>query len=110
MRPSALRPMLLLLAMPLAGCWIDPALGPTAVVGGTSVVLTGRTPVDHVASWATGQDCSIVRLERRENWCAPPPGPPQPQPFCTRSLGAVDCWTAPPPSAVTQRGVADPPR
>lgn len=101
---------LLLLIVPLAGCGVEPLLGPAAVVGGASVVLTGRTPVDAVASWATGADCSVVRLERREPWCAPPPAPPAPPPYCTRSLGAVDCWTSPPLGTQPQRGVADPPR
>lgn len=99
---------LLLGAALLGGCGLEPALAPAAAVGGASLVLTGRMPVDHAASWWTGQECSVVRLERRESYCAPPPGPPAPQPYCTRSLGAVDCWTAPPPGA--GRGVADPPR
>ncbi len=96
-------PLLLL----LPACGLEPALGPAVVAGGASVILTGRTPVDHVVSWATGADCSVVRLERREPYCAQPT-PPAPVPFCTRSLGAVDCWTA--PGAVPGRGVADPPR
>lgn len=102
--------MSLLLPPLLGACALEPALGPAAVVGGASVILIGRTPVDQVASWITGQDCSVVRLERREPYCAAPPGPPPAPPFCTRSLGAVDCWTAPPLGSEPQRGVADPPR
>ncbi len=97
---------LCLLAPLLAGC-LEAAAGPAAVIGGTSVVLTGRTPIDHVASLVSGQDCSVVRLERRESWCAPYPGAPAPPVFCTRSLGSVDCWTTPPTGA--GRSVADPP-
>jgi hypothetical protein len=102
----------LVLALPaLAGCQIGPTVaatsGPILVASGASLVLTGRTPVDHVASWVTGRDCSLVHVERREAWCAPPAAPPAPQAFCTRSLGAVDCWTAPPSGAA--RPVADPP-
>jgi hypothetical protein len=110
MRRKIRPPVLLLACLSLAGCGMEPALGPAAAVGGASIVLTGRTPVDHVASWVTGEDCSIIRLERRESWCAPPPGPPAAQPFCTRSLGSVDCWTTPPLASGPQRGVADPPR
>jgi hypothetical protein len=106
-RPRPPRCLVLALPLLLAGCVAEQAIGPAAVVGGASVVLTGRTPVDHVASLITGQDCSVVRLERRESWCAPPPGPPPPQAFCTPSLGRVDCWTVPPPGAARQ--VADPP-
>lgn len=106
-RPAARR-VALVLALPLAlaGC-LEAALGPAAAVGGASLVFTGRTPIDHVASLATGRDCSAVRLERYQPWCAPLPGPPEPQPFCTRTLGAVDCWTRPPDFASGQ--LANPP-
>jgi hypothetical protein len=99
----------LLAVLALAGCALEPVLAPAAVLGGASLVFTGKTPVDHLAGWVTGQDCSAVRLETRGPWCvalAPLPGP---APFCTRSLGGVDCWTAPPPGA-PRLGVADPGR
>jgi hypothetical protein len=97
-----------LLALPaLASCALEPVLGPAAAVSGVSLAITGKTPLDHVASLASGQDCSAVRYERRGPWCLPHPGPPPPQPYCTRSLGAVDCWTSPPPGAPLL-GVADP--
>ncbi len=89
----------------LPGCGLEPAIGPAAAIGGASLILTGRTPVDHLVGWARGADCSVVRLERRDPYCAQPTSP-APPPFCTRSLGAVDCWTA--PGAVAGRGVADP--
>ena len=109
MRPAV--PLLLLPpVLALGACALEPALGPAAAVGAASLVLTGRTPVDHVASLVTGQDCSAVRLERRLPYCAPHPGPPAPPPYCTRSLGGVDCWTAPPLDSAPQRGLADPPR
>jgi hypothetical protein len=80
----------LLLPLPLLAC------GPEALVvapaaGAASLALTGRTPVDHLAGWATGLDCSGVRLERYGPWCV---GPRQeaPAPRCSRSLGSVDCW------------------
>jgi hypothetical protein len=97
--------MVPLIAMPLAGCMLEAALGPAAVVGATSLVLIGRTPVDVVASLATGQDCSAVNLERRHPYCLAHPAAPEPPQFCTRSIGRVDCWTVPPQGAT--RGVAD---
>lgn len=102
-RPPALP--LLLCAAALGGCV------PEAVVGVTagSLVFTGKTPLDHVAGLVSGQDCSAVRWERHGPWCVTPPAAPAPPPFCTRSLGSVDCWTRPPPGAPL-RGVADPPR
>jgi hypothetical protein len=94
-----------LLALPLGGCLLESALGPAAVVGATSLVLIGKTPVDVVASLATGRNCSAVNLERRDPYCLAHPGPPEPAPFCTRTIGQVDCWTTPPPG--TGRGLAD---
>lgn len=103
---SASRLAVLVLPFALGGCW-EAALGPAAAVGGASLIFTGKTPIDHVASLATGRDCSAVRLERYQPWCAPLPGPPASLPFCTRSLGAVDCWTRPP--EFSGRQMADPP-
>lgn len=104
-----IRPPLLavILALPLGGCWIDPLLGPLAITNAASLVLTGGTTVDHVASLVTGRNCSAVRIEQRLPWCAPPPGPPPVTAFCTRSLGAVDCWAWPPSGSQSQ--LADPP-
>jgi hypothetical protein len=99
-----------LIPLLLCGCEsaLGAAAGPALVLGGTSLVLTGRTPVDHVASLATGRDCSAVRLERGQDWCAPRPAAAAAVPvYCTRSLGAADCWTVPPLGAGRQ--VADPP-
>lgn len=93
-------PLLLLL---LPGC--EPLAVGAAVTAG-SVAVIGRTPVDAVVSAATGRDCSVVRLDRGQDYCKAEEAPPAPPPFCTRSLGRVDCWTAPLPG---RRGVADGP-
>lgn len=90
----------------LAAC---EAAGPIAAVAGGSVAVIGRTPVDVVASLVTGRDCSVVRLDRRQSYCAPVEEPPAAQPYCTRSLGSVDCWTVPPHARPPYRGVADGP-
>jgi hypothetical protein len=102
------RRFLLLMMLPLAACAGGDAIGPAAVVTGGFLIATGKTPVDIVASAVTGRECSVVRLEHWQSWCAPTPVV-QPTPYCTRSLGSVDCWTSPPPGAPRQ-GVADPVR
>lgn len=88
------------LALPLllCGCMAESLIGPAAVVSGASLVVTGRTPLDHVAGWVTGLDCSAVRLERHGPWCLAPAAPP-PQPLCARTLGSVDCWLPAAPAA-----------
>jgi len=87
---AVMRLILLLLPILLTGC-VEPLLGPAAVVSGASLVATGRTPVDHVAGWVSGMDCSAVRLERHGPWCVGPQEP-APQPICARTIGSVDCW------------------
>lgn len=47
------------------------------------------------ASAVTGRDCSIVRLDRGQTYCAPRDPTPPPQPFCTRTLGVANCWADP---------------
>ena len=93
----------------VGACGLEPLAVPAAGVSGASLVFTGKTPLDHVAGLAMRQDCSSVRWERHGPWCVPPPPPPLPTPFCTRSLGAVDCWTTPPETGAL-REVADPGR
>jgi hypothetical protein len=98
----------LLLLLVLPAC--DPAsLGATAAAGGGSVAVIGRTPVDAAVSLASGRDCSVVRLDRGLGYCRPAEPPPAPPPYCTRSLGRVDCWREPPLAFPMQRGVADGP-
>jgi len=87
----------------LAGC--EPVTIGAAVTAG-SVAVIGRSPVDAVVSAATGRDCSVVRLDRGQDYCRPQEAAPAPPAYCTRSLGRVDCWAAPLPG---RRGVADGP-
>jgi len=101
MRRPILVPMLLL----LAAC--DPTgVAAGAAVAGGSVAVIGRTPVDALVSVVSGRDCSVVRLDRGMSYCRPEEAPPGPPPFCTRSLGRVDCWAEP---VTGRRGVADGP-
>ena len=99
-----MRRLLPLLLLPLlAGC--EPlGIGAAATIG--SVAVIGRTPVDALVSVVAGQDCSVVRLDRGQSYCKPEEAPPAPPPFCTRSLGRIDCWAEPIPG---RRGVADGP-
>ena len=104
-----MRRALPLLLLALAGCDPQTRLALTALDIGV-VPVFGRTLPDLLVSGATGRDCSLVRVEQGKTYCRGEEPPPAPQPFCTRSLGTVDCWT----SAETQpaplrRGVADGP-
>lgn len=103
-----MRAILLAFVLSLAAC-SDPA-GVTAAVivaEGASVAVFGRGIGDIGVSAITGRDCSIVRLDRGQTYCAPRYLGPEPQAFCTRSLGVVDCWTDPATLPPDVHSVAD---
>lgn len=82
--PMLLMPMLALATLALSGC-----------SSGTD---------------SAGARCSLVRVEQGRTFCAPQEPPPSPPPFCTRSLGSVDCWSNPEAlNGPAPRGVADGP-
>lgn len=58
----------------------------------------------------TGIDCSMVRLQQGRPYCNVHEPPPAPPPFCTRSLGSVDCWANPQALNGSHTEVADGPR
>lgn len=102
--------MRVLLLLPLLVACTVPApvigLGAADVAG---VAVFGRSIGDIGVSAVTGRDCSIVRLDKGQSYCAPPdPGPPVPV-FCTRSLGSVDCWRNPERFSMPMRQLADTP-
>lgn len=108
-----MRGLILPLLAILTGCGAvgapgAPLLAGAAVVEGVALRAFGRTTGDAIVSLVTGENCSIARIGRGEAYCDPNL-PPAPQPVCTRSLGAVDCWTVPPAAWPPHRGVADGP-
>jgi hypothetical protein len=64
-------------------------------------------PVDVTMSAAGGRVCSVDKGERH---CHPELKPPEPQAFCTRSLGVPDCWADPAALPNHPREIADGPR
>lgn len=52
----------------------------------------------------------MVRLDRGETYCRRPEPEPPAEPYCTRSLAAVDCWSAPEAMRDLPPQVADGPR
>ena len=100
-----MRCLIPLLLLVLAGC-DGTGLGVGAAVTVGSVAVIGRTPADALVSLVSGRDCSLVRLDRGQSYCRPEEAPPPAPPFCTRSIGRIDCW----PGAIPgRRGVADGP-
>ena len=86
--------MILLL---LAACGGTPeqVLTGVGVLGVGSIVVIGRTPFDALYSILSGRDCSVVRFDQGKSYCRPIEPPPEPPPFCTRTLGMANCWRDP---------------
>ena len=102
---------LLLSTATLAGCGVslvEPA-GALLAASVASIPAFGRSLPDVVYSGLTGRECSVVRLEQGKSYCRPTDPPIETPPFCTRSLGNVDCWTNPEAFAQPQRQIADAP-
>jgi hypothetical protein len=87
----------LALALTLAGCGapLTAPLGAFAALDAAAIPVIHRDIFDAVWSAITGRNCSIVRLDRNQTYCRPVEPPPEPPPYCTRSLGTVDCWKNP---------------
>lgn len=95
----------------LAGCGVSDNLAAFVGVAANagSIATFHRSPPDLVYSLVTGRNCSVVRLDRGQSYCTPVEPPPEPQAFCTRSLGVVDCWRDPAGLANRYEGVAQAP-
>lgn len=101
---------LLLVVVPwLGGCanWTEPT-GAFFAANAASVVVFQRSIPDILFSFITGKDCSIVHLDQGKTYCSVPEEARR-QPFCTRSLGVVDCWADPERLPGRYRDVADTP-
>src|SRR5690348_18257372 len=87
----------ILVLLLLAGCGLTPeqaaTVGVASAVG--SIAIIQRSPFDAIYSVISGRDCSIVHLDAGKSYCKPIEPPPEQQPYCTRSLGVVDCWADP---------------
>ena len=95
----------------LAGCGAATTPGVNIAAAGSlaTVPALGRTAPDALISLVSGRDCSLVRMEKGESYCRPDAPPWEAAPFCTRSLGVVDCWRNPEAFGMKMTGVADGP-
>jgi hypothetical protein len=59
--------LLAVLGFALSGCGFEEVVPPIAIaaaVEGVSLNQTGKTASDHLASWVTGDDCSVLRSQK----------------------------------------------
>lgn len=106
----------MLIAAGLGGCdtttipsWISGTTG-YAVVEGVALNQTGKTASDHLASMATGSDCSILDFTKTGKYCRTAAEMAQEQaaksrPYpghCYRNLAEVVCYDQQDPTASTE--------
>ena len=100
-------PMLLFVLVLPCGCGWEPP-GALLAADVASVVVFGRSLGDLGYSAISGRDCSVVRLDRGQTYCAPRDVAVR-EAYCTRTLGAVDCWADPAILPTVRAGVGDTP-
>jgi predicted NAD/FAD-dependent oxidoreductase len=106
-----LRPLLWLALLVAIGGGLGGCVAAAAVAGAeaASVTVFGRGIADIGVSAVTGRDCSTVRLDRGQSYCAPREVLPAVPVVCTRSLASVKCWVNPEALSATARPLADAP-
>ena len=79
---------------------------------GTMATLpqTKKLPTDHLLSWATGKDCSVLHYEKDGIFCQDPPRQVDRRNlYCTKTIGAVECHERPNPYYAGEQVLASPP-
>jgi hypothetical protein len=91
--------MLACLAFALTGCFgLAPIVMSTASFYTAS--STGKFPVDHLVSLATGEDCASVHIEARQPYCVTKDGQVAGlavEKRCYATIGQVQCFMGPDP-------------
>jgi hypothetical protein len=104
----------------LGGCHAAALLPPAAIaatVEGVSLNQTGKTASDHLVSWVTGEDCSVLRATHNGKYCMTSAEIAQEQaqlhrPYlgdCYRTRGGVACYDQPDATHTSETRVYDQP-
>jgi len=93
------------LALPFALGACDPMTATLLGVNAVSFAMTDKTPIDHVASWVTGLDCSTHQQVNTHHYCSDPSPPKVAEAplYCYRTLANVTCYKEPDPTASSNR-------
>ena len=103
-----------LVALMVAACSAEPLVPTLLPIGlGASMATlpqTKKTPTDHLMSWATGRDCSMIHYEQDGAFCQDPPREiDRRNLYCFKTLGGVECHQRPDPYYGNERVLASPP-
>ena len=85
----------------LAGC------GYGVGIEGGAIIATDKTVSDHIISFASGKDCSTVRIEKGLKYCKEDEVFIRQNIFCYRTLGRVTCYDRPDPHKGGHQKVGD---
>lgn len=102
---------LLVSALPLGGCLFTSTPFTVASMGADMVSLTStkKTVFDHVASAATGRDCSSLKFTEIGEYCPDKVMVDRTKVYCYRTLADVDCHHIPDPYKNGYTSLASPP-
>lgn len=93
---SLIRSGVLLLAALIPG-------GCAAGIGAGAIAATGKTPIDHLYSLASGKDCSLTRKQRGLTYCVEDEVVIETVVHCYSTLGEATCYRAADPYPGAQR-------
>ncbi len=75
-----------------------PSMAPTMLgIDGVTIATTGKTISDHIVSYTSGKNCSTVRRQTGQNFCAEDDLSTPEEIYCYNSLGNVNCFASPQP-------------
>ena len=95
-------------ALLLSGCTMTEAM--LASAGIATFVHTDKTMTDHVVSYVSGEDCSILHTQDGGEYCRDP-NDQKPdttvtqQTYCYRTLAGIDCYMQEDPKASSSQTV-----
>ena len=69
-----------------------PGTGGSGTLSGT---LTASPNLTYIVEIFSNSSAAVAGLEQGKTYCRPTEPPPEPLPYCTRSLGVADCWRDP---------------
>lgn len=74
-----------------------------AAIGAGAIAATGKNPVDHLYSLASGKDCSLVRKQRGLTYCVEDEVVIETAVHCYPTLGEATCYRTADPYPGAQR-------
>ena len=74
------------------GCGAFPGI---TQIQGVSVIGTDKTIEDHILSFTSGKNCSVVRKEKGLTYCEEDEPKINQNIFCYKTLGSVTCYDRP---------------